>query len=257
MLEELKKIGLSNNEANVYLALLELGSATVQQIAGKAEVNRPTTYVQLESLMKNGLVTSFEKSPNNKKYKPKNYFRAEDPEYLQKFIGRERKQIEERERELTGILPELGQLFASSGERPRVRFFDGIEGLKTMDEEFLKVKNKFIEGVSSLDDVEKIFSPETDNYTERRIKKGIRSRGIYTSSRGPFLKNTDARMLRESRFVPAEKFPFSCDITVFDDSVAVASLRDKVFGVVIESKQIADSVRSLISLAWETAEKYN
>lgn len=257
MLNELKKIGLSDNETKVYLALLELGSATVQQIAQKAEVNRPTTYVQLESLMKDGLVTSFEKSPNNKKRKTKTYFRAEDPEYLQKLIGRERHQVDERERELASILPELGRLFATSGERPRVRFFDGIEGLKTMDEEFLKVKNKMIEGVTSLDDVEKVFPPPSDNYTERRIKKGIRTRGIYTSSRGPVLKDTDPKMLREARFVPPDKFPFSCDITVYDDSVAIASLREKIFGVVIENKEIANSIRSLISIAWEATEKYN
>lgn len=257
MLSELKKIGLSDNEARVYLALLELGSATVQQIAGKAEVNRPTTYVQLESLMKEGLVTSFEKSPNSKKLKPKTYFRAEDPEYLQKLIGHDRNQIDERERELTNIMPELGRLFLSSGERPRVRFFDGIEGLKTMDEEFLKVKSRLIEGVTSLDDVEKVFPSAIDNYTQRRIKKGIRTRGIYTSSHGPILKNTDSKMLRETRFVPPDKFPFSCDITVYDDSVAIASLREKIFGVIIENKEIANSIRSLISVAWEATEKYN
>ena len=257
MLVELKKIGLSDNEAKVYLALLELGSATVQQIAKAAQVNRPTTYVQLESLVKNGLVTSFERAPKNKNLKPKTYFRVEDPEYLQKLVNRERNQIDERERELAAILPELGRLFVSAGERPRVRFFDGVEGLKTMDEEFLKVKNKLIEGITSLDDVLKVFPPGADNYTERRIKKGIRTRGIYTSSQGPILKNSDSSMLRETRYVPPDKFPFSCDITVYDNSVAIASLRDKIFGVVIESKEIANSIRSLISLAWDAAEKYN
>ncbi len=257
MLEELKKIGLSDNESKVYLALLELGSSTAQQVAEKSEVNRPTTYVQLESLMKKGLVTSFEKSPNNKKYKPKTFFRAEDPEYLQKLIEKEKAQIGERTRELAAALPELGRLFVSSGERPRVRFFDGVEGLKTMDEEFLKVKNKFLEGVTSIDDVQKVFPPDADNYTQRRIKKGIRARSIYTSKNGPVLKGTDAQMLRESRYMPPEKFPFACDITVYDNSVAIASLRDKIFGIVIESKEIANSIRSLISLAWEAAEKYN
>lgn len=257
MLEELNKIGLSNNEARVYLALLELGSATVQQIAQVAQVNRPTTYVQLETLMKDGLVTFFEKAPSNKKLKSKTYFRVEDPEYLQKLVSRERSQIDERERELVGILPELGRLFASSGERPRVRFFDGIEGLKTMDEECLKTKNKLIEGAMSLDDVEKVFPPETDYYPERRIKKGIHTRGIYTSSRGPVLKASDKKMLRETRFVPIDKYPFACDINIYDDTVSLASVRKKPFGVLIENKEIADSLRSLLKLAWEAAEKYN
>ena len=41
--KELQKIGLSEKEAKVYLAALELGQASVQNIARKAEVNRATT----------------------------------------------------------------------------------------------------------------------------------------------------------------------------------------------------------------------
>ena len=82
MLEELKKIGLSENETRVYLALLELGGSTAQEISKKAGVKRATTYVQLEALMKFGLVTSFEKAPERKNGAQKTFFRAEDPEHL-------------------------------------------------------------------------------------------------------------------------------------------------------------------------------
>ena len=62
MFDELKKIGLSENETGAYLALLELGSATAQDISKKSGIKRATTYVQLEALMQLGLVTSFEKT---------------------------------------------------------------------------------------------------------------------------------------------------------------------------------------------------
>jgi len=57
MLTQLKHIGLSNNEAKVYLAMLELGPSPVLDIAAKAAINRPTTYVQIELLKKKGLVS--------------------------------------------------------------------------------------------------------------------------------------------------------------------------------------------------------
>ena len=92
MLDSLKKIGLSENEAKVYLATLELGSSTAQQIAQKAELKRPTTYVQLETLMKRGLVTSFEKGPSTSPGQGKTMLRAEDPEHLKPIFEKENKE---------------------------------------------------------------------------------------------------------------------------------------------------------------------
>ena len=56
--QELQKIGLSEKEAKVYLAAMELGQAPVQKIAQKAKVNRATTYVILEGLQKKGVITT-------------------------------------------------------------------------------------------------------------------------------------------------------------------------------------------------------
>ncbi len=257
MLESLTKIGLSQNEAKGYLALLDLGSATAQQIAQKAAVNRPTTYVQLDSLMKMGLISSFEKNPERKHGATKTFFRVEDPQYLKKLVESEKKSLSEREHELRNTLPELERLFTNAGERPRVRFFEGVEGLRTVQDEFLKTKDDLVESAASLDDVLKVFPQHPESYTPRRVRRGIRSKLIYTTARGPFLKDSDKQMLRESRYVPPEKFPFSCDIAIYGSNVAASVLREKPFGVVIESNEIANSIRALFYLAWEEAKKYN
>ena len=55
---KLKELGLAEKEAKVFLASLELGSSAVQEIAKKAEINRATTYVIIEKLMKKGLMSS-------------------------------------------------------------------------------------------------------------------------------------------------------------------------------------------------------
>ena len=48
--KELEHLGLSDKEAKVYLAALEMGPSPVQDISHKAHVNRATTYVMIESL---------------------------------------------------------------------------------------------------------------------------------------------------------------------------------------------------------------
>lgn len=249
MLDELKKIGLSENEARVYLALLELGSETAQEVAKKAGVKRATTYVQLDALMKMGLVTSFEKEK-------KTFFRAEDPEHLIKIAEREKKLARERESALEEILPGLGKLYLSSGERPRVRFFEGVEGLKTMNSEFLKSGAKEVYAALSLDDLTKLFPSAAAELAPKRVRLVIQSKLIYTTSKGASLKASDKEMLRESRFVPPAKFPFSCDLSIYGHSVSISALREKPMGVIIESKEMADSMRAVFLLAWEAAGKY-
>ena len=258
MLEELKKIGLSENETRVYLALLELGGSTAQEISKKAGVKRATTYVQLEALMKFGLATSFEKAPERKNGAQKTFFRAEDPEHLTKIIERAKKEEEGRAKALFAILPDLGKLYLSAGERPRVRFFEGIEGVKTMLSGTFKIKTeaKEVLGIMDLDSALQVFPKLTEEYTPERAKHGIRSRVIYTSSRGPLFAKTDAAMLRESRFLPKNKFPFSGDISIYGDEVVISAIKSaKPFGIIIESREIADSLRAVFELAWQGAVK--
>ncbi len=260
MHDELKKIGLGENEASVYLALLGLGSATAQEIAQKSGVNRATTYVQLESLMRRGLATSYEKQST--KNPPagggamKTFFRAEDPEYLKRVIEKEKASVDARAETLSRLIPQLGDLFVSAGERPRVRFFEGVEGLKSIQDEFLKTKDKEIESFLNLDDVLEAFPKHPEEYTPRRVKMGIRSKLIYTCSRGPFLKESDATMLRESRFIPKEKFPIAGDLAMYGNTVAISIPTKRPFGIVIESEEIARSMRALFYLAWEEAKRY-
>src|SRR3989344_6740207 len=125
MLKQLTSLGLSDNEAKVYMAMLE--------ISAKAGVNRPTTYVQIESLKKMGLVSSQVKGK-------KQLFIAESPDQLEFVIEREIKTIEDKKAELARMMPELSGLFNVSGDKPQVRFFEGKEGLIKMQDEMLRSK---------------------------------------------------------------------------------------------------------------------
>lgn len=244
MLDNLKKIGLSENEAKVYLALLELGSSVAQQVAQKAELKRPTTYVQLESLMKRGLTTSFEKGT-------KTLFRAEDPEHLKQVLEKEKEEQKEKAEALNKVLPGLGNLYLSAGERPRVRFFEGIEGLKTIQDEFLKTKESLIKAITNTDDVLKLFPQHEKSYIPKRVEKGIKSKIIYTSSQGDFLKKTDTEMLRESKFVGYDEMPLSGDITIFGNKVKISATSKKPFGIIIESEEIAKSLGAMFDMLWK------
>src|SRR3989344_1124702 len=194
MLQQLTSLGLSDNEAKVYMAMLELGPATVLEISARAGVNRPTTYVQIESLKKMGLVSTQIKGK-------KQLFIAESPEQLEFIIENQKKEIEHKKEELSKLLPELTSLFNVAGDKPQVRFFEGKEGILKIQGEFLKSKADFIYGISDFDSVVELFPNFSSAYSSKRAQRRIPSKLIYTSSRGDFLKEADKEFLRESKYV--------------------------------------------------------
>lgn len=244
---KLKDIGLGEKEAKVYLAAMDLGPATAKQIAQKASVNRATTYVQIESLTEKGLMSSFDKGK-------KTFFNAESPERLFRFIEKQKNETLEKENILKETLGELKNVFDYSGERPRVRFFEGKEGLKIMQDDFLKTKDKKIEIIYHRDIIEKIFSEdERKLYYQQRIDKKIYARVLYTGKKGKL----EISPLTARLWLPEEKFSFSSDITIYGDKIAFVAFEKRSIGIIIESKTIANTLRTIFNLTWETAEKYN
>ncbi len=245
MISELKNIGLSDKEAKVYLAMLELGPASVLEIAAKAGVNRPTAYVQIESLKKMGLTSSHTKDR-------KQLFIAESPSQLEHILDIRNKELDQQKTELKSILPELGAMFNLGDEKPLVRYFEGKEGLLRMQEEFLKTKITEILGIFSADAVYELFPDHKDTYTSRRIKKKILSKVIYTSKKGHILAETDAESLRKSKYLPPEKMPFTADITIFGNNIAISSLKGKIGGAIITNTEVANSFKTLFQLVWDS-----
>ena len=245
MLKELQDIGLSEKEARVYLASLELGRTTAEKLAKHAKVNRSTTYVQIESLMKMGLMSTYEEDK-------KTYFAPESPELLKRQLIRQQDELAAKERDLGAILPALIQQFDGAGEKPLVRFFPGKEGIATVREEVLTVKDKQLCVIFSSDTMTKMFpSKELDAYTVRRKGLGICSRGIYTDK--DFFTNADLDDLTDRRYIP--NLFMSIDIRIFGDKTALFSLEGSPFAMVIESNGIARSMRNLFDLLWSIGEK--
>ncbi len=241
--KELLELGLADKEAHVYTAALELGPETAQNIAKKAGVNRPTAYVQIESLTKKGLMSQVIKGK-------KTLYLAESPERLASYLNRVQQDIDLKKTELQRIMPNLLDVFQSAGERPVVRFFEGIEAAKALRDEYLKVKNKKIENFINLDKMSDVFPDVPSDYTNQRVAQGIHGFNIYTSKSGPAEWVNDASKLRQGKYMPPNQFPLDADITIFDDNVEILTYRTKPVGVVIRNAEIANAFRAIFYSLW-------
>ena len=98
MRQILKHLNFSEKEIDVYLTSLKLGSAPISELAKKAGIKRPTTYVILEKLEEKGLV-----SMSNRKNRL--IFVAQIPDKLLKLVEQQKEELIEKETEVKKSLP--------------------------------------------------------------------------------------------------------------------------------------------------------
>jgi HTH-type transcriptional regulator, sugar sensing transcriptional regulator len=247
MLEkELIEIGLNEKEAKVYLSCLELGQTTVQNIARKALINRATAYFIIDGLMQRGLMSSFHKGK-------KQYFIASDPERLIEILEQEKENIEKKKQDLQKLLPQLQSLNNKQQGRPVVKYYEGKEGIFAMVEEVSSPMKKTVRMAYSKDALGSVFSPsDLEKMRNKRKKHDVKTKVIYTYKDG-FLESTPDGQRRK---IPLDKFPITSDIAVYDDKIRLASFGKRLVGIIIEDEEMTKSMRAVLDLAWEAAEKY-
>ncbi len=244
--ELLKKAGFLDKEVSIYMTILEMGRGTVAEISRKAGINRSTGYVTLDSLAGRGLVSISGKEP-------KQEYVAESPEKLLLYLKSEAKKQETLAREGAELLPELISLH-KVGDRPRVRFYEGLAGLETVYEDTLSSPGD-IYSTSTYEEMHDTLPTYFDTYYQRRAKKNI---FIHTFVADTPLarvrKNNDKVEFRDTSLIPADEYPVPTDIEIYGNKVMFASWREKL-GVTIESKEIATTLRSVFKLALAEAKR--
>ena len=235
-----EKIGLSAGEAQVYCACLQLGIASVTDIAKKAIMKRPTTYLVVDELLKKGLLV---KVPKGRKM----YLRAEDPERLLKLI-------EEKKELATRVVPELKLLSSQAENRPGVEFYEGKEQLTKVYEAVFRSKEVW--AIASMDEYFKVFSYEENRHVFQLLKNRggkIYDMFVYSRQATRIAAQPHRRDLSEVKILPRD-FQISSDILVGDDRVALVSLPN-VSATVIIDQNIVESERKLLQYIWATLEK--
>ena len=243
--KELESLGLAEKEAKVYLASLELGKSSVQHIAKKSEVNRATTYVIIETLMKKGLMSSIEE---NKKV----FYYAEPPEKLRLLFEAQEHEIVRKLDYLDKMLPELRALNSLNKNKPIVKYYEGKEGMIAMNEDFYNDKNDAkARMIFSNDLLREILSTEERNrLREKRKKTSVKVDAIINDSMGELTTNEDRRVIN----VPSTDYPITSDIAIYADKIRIAPQQGALSGILIENKEISNTLKVLFDMAWKYLE---
>lgn len=246
-LHELLKIGLTEGEAKVYLALCELGSSTVGPIVKKARVAYSNVYDILNRLIEKGIVSFIIKEKTK-------YFQAVSPSNLLDYLDKKEKQITEQKKALKQILPQLEKLQEIKPQQ-EAEIFLGLKGLKTAYE-------KLLYGLSKKDEDlffyihEKQYAEESDLFylSILNLIKKIKIRGVVNEEgkKSEFFKKVKKYPCYKTRFV---SFPIPGNIEVCKNKLLLISWKKPIIAVLIHSESMADSFRDYFESVWKVAKK--
>lgn len=236
----LKSLGFSESEATIYLTSLEMGAASVQDLAKRARVSRVTTYAVIEELTKQGLMSSLEKGK-------KKLYTAESPDRVLSFVQGRVKDMEATLHEVEGSLHELK--LAQRGEKPVVKLFEGPEGLKAIQDDMLRTRPKQINEFGNLDEIRRLYPTETrEEFFQELMRIGPKTRAVFLSKDRPPITRNPAN--EQFIVLPHDKFEFYGDVLVYGHKIAFSTFRGKQISVLIESEDLATTMRAFFEFLW-------
>jgi HTH-type transcriptional regulator, sugar sensing transcriptional regulator len=236
--EILKKIGLNDKEAAVYITLLENGPLTISGIAKASNLHRPAIYQILPKLEKRGLVSISIKG----KLK---YYVAESPEKLKLLVGNLNESLQ-------SALPDLEAIYNSTGNRPVVKFFIGRDGIKNV---FLDLVTSLKRGeiyyrYTSNKDLEKTEKYLPRDYRKIRDEKQLER---YIINNAESAKQKSPNLNRAVKTIPL-------DFSLFDQEVSMLIYGDKIAfidfntetAITVENKKIAEFQKILFKFIYKS-----
>jgi HTH-type transcriptional regulator, sugar sensing transcriptional regulator len=237
---ELTRLGLSIQEANIYIALLELGPSKVNDILKKTHINRTHIYDRLEKLIGKGMVSSMIK--NGKKV-----FYAAKPNALSIFVQKKEIELEKQKSSLKLLVKNLEKIPLNEVSES-IEVYEGKDGLKSVLEDILRSKSDVLT-YGSEGNFTKVLQYYFKHYLKNLEKNKIRMKVIFNADDD---KNVLKLKFADVRYIPKE-YSTPTEITIYADKVAIFLFADTPKAILIKSKTASVSYHKYFDFMWRTA----
>ena len=239
----LRKIGLSEGEIKVYMALLNLGASPVNKIHEKTGIERRNIYDILNKLIERGLVSYITEN------KRKSYG-ISHPNKIIGYIEEKKHDLEKSKQEVSKDIPPLIEKFNSKKAEISAEVYRGEEGIKAVWEDMLS--HKRIDWIGSGRYVPRKFPNFFANWNERRTKKKVK---MFNLMRYELRKETKPLSLEKLKFLPKEFSVNPTVVCVYGNKVVNFLYGENLFAFLIESKELADNYREYHKYLWNKIAK--
>jgi sugar-specific transcriptional regulator TrmB len=241
-------LGLTEDEAKIYLVLLDGGFMPASTVAKRAELGRPLTYKILDDLVKKGVV---EKKETGKIA----LFAPIHPRELEKLFENKKAEIENMKKALEESMGGMVSKYNLFIGKPNVQFFEGKEGALKVALDSLTSQTDICSFVDT-DTLLEVYPELNKEYVSKRVKNNVKKKIISTDS--PIVREavkTDDKNITEQRIVK-QKIHFATIVMIYDNKVSFITLDPKrMVGIIIEDPDIYKTNKAIFDYIWETAEQ--
>lgn len=239
--KELSEVtGFNEKKTKVYMALLELGEATGAEIAKRSGLKRTTVYNILPELISQSLVATT-KTKNRKS------FYIDSPKDI-------KMQMEYKMSEMESLIKKLIPLHALTHDRPSLKIYEGIHGLEKTYEDVVETlspgeMHRAYLGSSQM--YEKIQKNIIAKWAVKRVEKNCPSRIILNDN--PIAKEWIKRAKQDLREIKIAKdvINLNGELKIYGNKMSLTTYREDFLSIIIESKEIADVLRSMFDSLWK------
>jgi sugar-specific transcriptional regulator TrmB len=241
----LESLGLTRNEAKIYMYLLQKGETTSGSIIKGTKIANSRVYESLDTLIHKGFAT-YTVQKNGK------HFSAQHPNKLRDIEA-------ERKKKIDVLIPQLEKIQSKEESETVSVVYEGFEGFKTA---FRKIIEDCPKGgeILILAFSEQQFGSKTlrtfiNNMNLTSIQKKQKLKIIFDQSlKETFGKDREKEVNSEVRYMP-EGYISPASIDIMGDYVYTFLWDEKPYVFMIKNKKIAESYRQYFKMMWKIAKK--
>ena len=243
MLGIVKKAGLNEAQAKVYLALIQNGALSPSKLAEITDEKRENCYNIVKRLEELKLI----EKTNDKKAT----YRALNPSNLETLAEKRRRTVQRNEQILKQGMDSLLGIFYANNELPGSRTLQGMDGVKEAYYDALRTKKDVYlirtvaDSTLGVDEDNKSF---LHNYREQLPVLGIHTYGLTPDTphaRGLAKKGRDREINFHRTFMPADAYTAPVAVHIYGDKVAFIAFGETQMTTIITSPVIAEAMRQI------------
>ncbi len=239
----LTDLGMSQNQAMVYLACLKLGTASIWDIAFTSGVKRTTCYVVMKDLIGKGMASVSERTKTA-------LYSVISPNDL--FLN-----LKIKQNKLIESMHELHALTSKSHSKPHVRMFEGVGGVEQAYRLTLQLPPESELLIYGTPEVYLNYKNMISDYVKLRVSRGIKVRAIIPDTPlGREVIREDKKILRQTRLLAPEIFDQQTEMNILPDCVIyIAHSEDEPFATVVENSTLAKEEKNRFEILWNIAKE--
>lgn len=247
----LKKLGLSDSEVGIYLALTESGALTAAELVKITRGKRPTVYYALRQLIDRGLC-------HKAGGRGVERFQAEHPKALRRVLDEREKEHAQLGRDIDAVIPAIVKKGGAGVEgMPAVSFYEGEAAMRQAIMETLYCRSRHIDSLAPADNFfwqsGKAFGAE---YVRERVARKITTRNLWERPLDPETMRAQYAAVSKVRILPKGMHGrFRTTVFAYDDSVLYISSRKNGYALLVRSKEHVELVRAMYDALWEVSKE--